>query len=82
MTDICIKVVPNESSSLDSRKYGSDTIHANHMGMCRFEDESDDSYEKFNGVLKSFITEIKGAVRNARNVFLESDETRRAGQSL
>lgn len=69
------KVVPDESSSLDSREYGNDTIHANHMGMCRFENENDDGYEKFIGVLTNLITDIKREQGNAR-------ATRKAGQSL
>lgn len=69
------KVVPNESSSLDSREYGNDTIHANHMGICRFEDENDDGYEKFKGVLADFIAESKREQGNAT-------ATRKAGQSL
>lgn len=54
-----MKVVPNESSSLDSRKYGNDTIHANHMNMCRFEANDDDGYEKFSGILAKYIGQIK-----------------------
>ena len=76
------KVVPNESSSLDSRKYGNDTVHANHMGMCRFEDENDDGYEKFKGVLAKFIAEIKSEPPNLAEVSAKSDATRRTGQSL
>ena len=64
------KVVPNESSSLDSRKYGNDTIHANHMNMCRFSTKDDDGYEKFSAVLAKYISEIKtkqSEAKNARN---------------
>ena len=64
------KVVPNDSSSLDSRKYGNDTIHANHMNMCRFNAKDDDGYEKFRGALAKFIEEIRSEQHN-----------RRAGQS-
>lgn len=32
---------------MDSRKYSNDSIHANHMEMCRFQDENADGYEKF-----------------------------------
>lgn len=64
------KVVSNESSSLDSRKYGNDTIHANHMNMCRFSTKDDDGYEKFSAVLAKYISEIKTKqyeAKNARN---------------
>ena len=67
------KVVPDESSSLDSRKYGTDTIHANHIGMCRFEDENDDGYEKFRGVFANFIAEIKKKQQNAMKISPEGD---------
>ena len=73
------KVVPNESSSLDSRKYGNDTIHANHMGMCRFQDENDDGYEKFKGVLAKFVAGIKSDQQNATKKSLEGEAIRRAG---
>ena len=51
------------------------------MGMCRFDDENDDGYEKFHGVLANFLAEIKGEQRNVKKATLESDATRRAGQS-
>lgn len=73
--------MPNESSSLDSRKHGSDTIHANHMKMCRFDDESDDGYEKFHDVLRKFIAEIKSEQEEIKTLSSEIDSTRRAGQS-
>lgn len=53
------KVVPNESSSLDSRRYGNDTIPANHMDMGRFSDNNDEGYDKFLNVLEKYIGEIK-----------------------
>lgn len=77
-----LKVVPDESSSLDSREYGNDTIHANHMGMCRFEDADDDGYEKFKGALTKFLVEIKSEQGNANKTSLDVDGTRRSGQSL
>ena len=76
---LLFKVVPNESSSLDSRKFGNDTIHANHMGMCRFQDENDDGYEKFKGVLANFIARIKSEQQNATKTSLEGEAIRRAG---
>ena len=76
---LLFKVVPNKSSSLDSRKFGNDTIHANHMGMCRFQDKSDDDYEKFKGVLATFITGIKSEQQKTTKTSLEDDAIRRAG---
>ena len=51
------------------------------MGMCRFEDENDDGYEKFKGVLADYIAEIKGEKQSAVETSSEHDATRRAGQS-
>ena len=68
------KVVPDCSSSFDSRKHGSDTIHANHMNMCRFNAKDDDGYEKFSGVLAKYI----GQIRTEKN---EAGKARREGQS-
>lgn len=73
------KVVPNESSSLDSRKYGNDTIHANHMNMCRFDGGKDDGYEKFKGVLENFVAELKSEQQSATKASSEREEIRRAG---
>ena len=81
MTDSFSQVVPDESSSLDSRKYGNDTIHAHHMGMCRFEDKNDDGYEKFKGVLANFLKQISEQ-QNAVKASIESDARKRDGQSL
>lgn len=69
-----LKVVPNESSSLDSRKYGNDTIHANHMNMCRFTTKADDGYEKFSGMLTKYIDQIKTDQH-------EAEKARKDGQS-
>ena len=52
------------------------------MGMCRFEDENDEGYEKFKGVLAKFISKIKSEQGNATKPSLEGDATHRAGQSL
>lgn len=68
------KVVPDHSSSFDSRKLGSDTIHANHMNMGRFNAKDDDGYEKFSGVLTKYIDQIKTEKT-------EADKARREGQS-
>ena len=76
------QVVPDWSSSLDSRRYGNDTIHANHMGMCQFKDENDDGYDKFKGTLTRFIGEIKSQQQNATRASLEFDAKHKAGQSL
>ena len=50
--------------------------------MCRFEDENDDGYEKFKGVLARFMAGTKREQGNATDSLLEGDATRRAGQSL
>ena len=68
------KAVPDQSSSFDSRKHGSDTIHANHMNMCRLNAKDDDGYEKFSGVLEKYI----GQIRNEKN---EANKVRRESQS-
>ena len=68
------KVVPDQSSSFDSRKHGSDTIHANHMNMCRLNAKDGDGYEKFSGVLEKYI----GQIRTEKN---EANEERRQSQS-
>ena len=52
------------------------------MGMCRFQDENDDGYEKFKGVLANFIAEIKSDQQNPTKASLEGEAIRRAGQSL
>ena len=51
------------------------------MGMCRFEDENDDGYQNFKGVLAGYIAEIVGQKQSAVEVSLENDEARRAGKS-
>ena len=68
------KVVPDQSSSFDSRKHGRDTIHANHMNMCRLNGKDDDGYEKFSGVLENYIGQIRTEKKKA-------DEVRRESQS-
>ena len=55
------KVVPDWSSILESREYGTDIIHANHMNMCRFQSQDDDGYTKFAGVLKRLLKSVKAA---------------------
>ena len=55
-----VKVVTNESSSFDSPDYGYDSIHANHMNMCRFTGITDDGYRKFKDVLSTYIQELVG----------------------
>ena len=52
------KVVTNESSSFDSPDYGYDSIHANHMNMCRFTGTTDDGYRKFSHVLGVYVQEL------------------------
>ena len=44
---------------MESRRHGNDTIHANHMEMCRFRDEDDDGYEKFLGAFEKYLREIE-----------------------
>ena len=66
------KVVPDQSSSFDSRKYGTDTIHANHMNMCRLDGKDDDGYEKFSGVLEKYIGQIRTEENKAKDVRRES----------
>ena len=66
------KVVPDQSSSFDSRKHGSDTIHANHMNMCRLNTKDDDGYEKFSGVLEKYIDQIRAEKNEANKVRRES----------
>lgn len=56
---VCLlKVVSNDSSSFDSPDYGQDSIHANHMNMCRFTGTTDDGYIKFRGVLDTYIQDL------------------------
>ncbi len=43
------------------------------MGMCRFDDENDDGYEKFKGVLAKFIAEISSEKKSAMEASLCSD---------
>jgi hypothetical protein len=62
------KVVPDESSSFGSRKYRNDSIHANHMNMCRFENRVDDGYEKFLSILSLYVEEIEKGLKIARNL--------------
>ena len=52
------------------------------MSMCRFQDENDDGYEKFKGVLADFVAGIQSDQRNATKTSLEGQATRRAGQSF
>ena len=66
------KVVPDQSSSFDSRKHGSDTIHANHMNMCRINAKDDDSYEKFSGILAKYIDQIDNEKHEANKARRES----------
>ena len=66
--------MPDHSSSFDSRKHGSDTIHANHMNMGRFNAKDDDGYEKFSGILAKYIGQI-------RTEKIEAEKARRDGQS-
>ncbi len=51
------------------------------MGMCRFEDENDDGYEKFKGVLAIFVKQISEQ-RNTVKASIERDTRKRDGQSL
>lgn len=51
------------------------------MGMCRFEDENDDGYDKFKGVLAKFVVEIESKQQNEKKTALKADVTRRDGQS-
>jgi pimeloyl-ACP methyl ester carboxylesterase len=53
------KIVPDESSSFDSRKFEVvDTISANHMDMCRFGSKDDNGYKKFVGALANFLRHV------------------------
>jgi hypothetical protein len=47
-----VQVVPDWSSSFESRSVRCDTIAANHRDMCRFLSRNDDGYEKFLGFLR------------------------------
>lgn len=51
------------------------------MDMCRFEDENDDGYVKFRGVLARFIAEIGSEHPSLMEASLGTDAARRAGQS-
>ena len=58
---VCLfKVVTNDSSSFDSPDYGYDSIHANHMNMCRFAGMTDDGYRKFRDALSTYVQEVVG----------------------
>ncbi|ERF68793.1 hypothetical protein EPUS_06237 [Endocarpon pusillum Z07020] len=49
------KVVPDSSSSLDDLREHAETIHANHMNIVRFTDESDPGYRKVGGEIKRLV---------------------------
>ena len=49
------------------------------MGMCRFQDENDDGYEKFKGVLANFIAGIESDQQKGTKTSLEGETVRRAG---
>ena len=40
------------------------------MGMCRFDDENDDGYEKFKDVLAKFIAEASSEKKSAMEASL------------
>ncbi|KAL9624980.1 MAG: hypothetical protein Q9160_000709 [Pyrenula sp. 1 TL-2023] len=53
------KVVLGQSSAYNNREFEYlDTIHANHMNMCRFQDADDDGYQKFDEALTSILEHI------------------------
>ena len=48
--------MPDESSAIGSRDVETrDTINANHMEMCRFQDPKHDGYQKFLGALRELL---------------------------
>ena len=49
------------------------------MGMCRFDDENDDGYEQFIGVLRKFLAEIKSEHWGAMKRSFKDNATRKAG---
>ncbi|KAF2183348.1 hypothetical protein K469DRAFT_728103 [Zopfia rhizophila CBS 207.26] len=50
------KIVPESSACLAG--YPAMPIHADHSGMCKFEDKEDPNYRKVAGVLKRWIQEL------------------------
>ena len=54
------KVVPDFSSSFNSRQYEHrDYINRNHMNMCRFKAAEDDGYNRFKDTLAFCMRDIK-----------------------
>lgn len=75
----CAKVVPDESSSFDSRKFEViDSINANHMNMCRFSGHEDDGYKKFVAALTQHLYQI---ATSEETEHFEKNEKRRAVQA-
>ncbi|KAI9745365.1 MAG: hypothetical protein M1835_002606, partial [Candelina submexicana] len=76
-------VVPDESSSFDSRKFETvDYINANHVNMCRFWGRDDDGYEKFAGALAESLDAIKQNFRKAEAEKLEAKQAEEAQHLL
>ncbi|KAI9695684.1 MAG: hypothetical protein M1836_006136 [Candelina mexicana] len=73
------KVVPDESSSFDSRKFETlVNINANHINMCRFRDRNDDGYGKFAGAMAAILKIIKQKSRTAEAEKLEAKQAEEA----
>lgn len=54
-----LQVVLGQSSAYNNREFEHlDTIHANHMNMCRFQGADDDGYQKFDWALTSILEQI------------------------
>ena len=71
------KVVPDESSSFDSRRFEEvDTINANHMNMCRFRSKDDDGYIKFVGALAGCLKTIQQKSREIEAKKLEAEKAK------
>ncbi|KAI9710418.1 MAG: hypothetical protein M1812_007454 [Candelaria pacifica] len=69
------KVVPDESSSFDSRRLERiDTIDANHMNMCRFRGQHDEGYNKFLGAVAGVLKGIQEQSRRAEAGKMEAEK--------
>lgn len=73
------QVVPDSSSSFESREYGNDHIHANHMNMCRFGDRASDGYEKFQFRLKEYVDDLLEIRRIVAQAEAAAEHARRQG---
>ena len=57
-------IVPRYSAILT--RYGNQGIHANHVGMIKFENRNDQGYQAVAGQLKIWVKEIKRAAEQKR----------------